>query len=108
VTEREARGRRSPGVRGRAGAWPAVTYVSYRIPVQALPDGVPAAVGAAVLATALEAVTEQNAVAEDVWSYPDHPLSSLRVAGAPCWNLSGLLTVVFVTAMLPTLAGWFA
>lgn len=85
------------------GAWPAVVYVTYRLALLALPEGVPAAAGAAVLATALDAVTEPRALAEGVWTFPEHPLSSPRLAGAPWWNVAGWLVVVFATAMLPSL-----
>lgn len=84
------------------GAWPAVTYVAYSVALLALPGGVPAAAGAAVIALALDAATEPNAVAGGVWTYPEHPISSPRVAGVPWWNFVAWLVLVFVTAMLPT------
>lgn len=87
------------------GAWPAIVYVTYRVALLALPEGVTAAVGAAALATALDGLTEPNATAEGVWSFPEHPLSSVRLAGIPAWNFLGWFVVVFVTALLPTVAG---
>lgn len=84
------------------GAWPAVTYVAYRISLLALPAGVPAAAGAAIVATAVDAATERNAVEAGVWTFPEHSLSSPRIAGVPWWNFVGWLVVAFVTAMLPT------
>lgn len=85
------------------GAWPAVVYLTYRVALLTLPEGAAAAAGAAVLATVLDAATEPNALAEGVWAYPEHPLSSPRLGGAPWWNFAGWLAIVFVVAMLPAL-----
>lgn len=84
-------------------AWPAIVYVSYRVALVVLPPGAPAAAGAAVLATAIDVPTELDAVAAGVWRYPEHRLSGVRVGGIPLWNFAAWLTVVFATAMLPSL-----
>lgn len=84
-------------------AWPAVVYLALRVAGLALPAGVAAAAGAAVLATALDLPTERQAVEAGVWRYPEHPLSEPRLAGAPWWNYAGWLGIVFATAMLPRL-----
>jgi len=83
------------------GAWPAVVYLSYRVALLGLAPGVPAAAGAAVLATALDVATEVDAVEAGVWTYPEHPLSAVRLRGIPLWNFAAWLAVVFGTAMLP-------
>lgn len=83
-------------------AWPAIVYVTYRIALLGLDPGVPAAAGAAVLATVLDAFTELDAIGEGVWTYPEHPLSSLRFAGVPWWNFVAWFIIVFVTALLPS------
>lgn len=84
------------------GAWPAIVYVTYRFALLAQPAGVQAAAGAALLATLIDAFTEVDALAVGVWSYPEHPLSRLRFAGVPWWNVAAWLAIVFVTAMAPT------
>ena len=85
------------------GAWPGIVYLAYRVALLGLSPGVEAAAGAAVLATALDALTEVDAVEEGVWTYPEHPLSTVRWRGVPLWNVAAWLVVVFATAMLPTL-----
>jgi hypothetical protein len=85
------------------GAWPAIVYLTYRVALVALPAGAQAAAAAAVLATAMDALTEADAVAAGVWTYPEHPLSTVRWRGVPLWNFAAWLGVVFLTAMLPTL-----
>lgn len=87
-----------------AAVWPAVVYVWYRIALLAVDPGLPGAVLTAVLATAWDAVTDPPQVG-DLWSYPPSPLSEPRFRGVPWWNFAGWLLIVFVTAMLPTLAG---
>lgn len=86
-------------------AWPATVYVWYRVALLALPAGVEAAALGAVLATASDAVMEPGAVAEGVWTYPEHPLSSPRLRGVPWWNAAAWLAIGFSTAMAPT---WLA
>jgi len=86
-------------------AWPATAYVFYRIALLALPAGVEAAAVAAVLGTLYDVVADPQGVHEGVWSYPEHPLSSLRFRGVPWWNFAGWLVLVFATAMLPTWVG---
>lgn len=85
------------------GAWPAIVYLAYRVALLALPAGPQTAAAAAVLATGLDALTEADAVGAGVWTYPEHPLSTVRWRGVPLWNFAGWLGVVFLTAMLPTL-----
>lgn len=87
------------------GAWPATVYVTYRVALLGLPEGITAAAGAAVLATTLDALAEPVAVDLGVWSYPEHPLSSIRYSGVPVWNAVAWLVIVFVTALLPTMVG---
>jgi putative membrane protein len=84
--------------------WPAVVYVWYRIALVAVDPGISGAVLAAALATAWDAVTDPPQVG-DRWSYPPSALSEPRFRGVPWWNFAGWLLIVFVTAMLPTLAG---
>lgn len=86
-------------------AWPATTYVFYRIALLALPAGVEAAAVAAVLGTAYDVVADPQGVREGVWSYPEHRFSSPRLRGVPWWNFAGWLVLVFATAMLPTWVG---
>jgi len=86
-------------------AWPSVVYLAYRVALLVVPAGVEAAAVAAVLATALDVVTDPNGVREGVWEYPDTALSEPRFRGVPWWNFAAWLLVVFVTALLPTLAG---
>jgi len=87
------------------GAWPATVYLAYRVALLGLSPGVPAAAGAAAIATAIDLPLEVRAVEAGVWSYPEHPLSAVRIRGVPLWNAVGWLVIVFVTAMLPTLLG---
>jgi uncharacterized membrane protein len=86
-------------------AWPAVVYVAYRVARLVAPAGVPAAALAAVLATAVDAVTDPRMVAEGAWAYPDTRVSDPRFRGVPWWNFVAWLGIVFGTALLPTLVG---
>ncbi len=84
--------------------WPGVVYGSYRLALVIVDAGVPAAALAAVVATLWDLLTDPNGV-DALWSYPLASLSEPRFRGVPWWNFVGWLLVVFVTAMLPTLAG---
>lgn len=85
--------------------WPAVVYVALRIALLALPPGPTAAAGAAVVATAGDAVADPRGVADGAWSYPDRPLSRPRYRGVPWWNFAGWLAVAFAVAMTPAVLG---
>lgn len=84
--------------------WPAVVYVWYRVALLVAEPGVPAASLAAVLATTWDFVVDPRGVG-DLWSYPTATVSQPRFRGVPWWNFAGWLLIVFLTAMLPTLAG---
>jgi uncharacterized membrane protein len=85
-------------------AWPAVVYASFRLALL-VADGLAAAAVAAVVATALDLVTDPNGVREGVWSYPDHPLSEPRYRDVPWWNFAAWLVITFLTAALPSVVG---
>lgn len=84
--------------------WPSVVYLWYRIGLLVVEPGVPGAALAAVLATSWDVLTDPRGV-DDLWSYRSSSVSDPRFRGVPWWNFAGWLLVVFVTAMLPTLAG---
>lgn len=86
-------------------AWPAIAYLAYRVALLVAPAGVRAAAVAAVLATAADVLTDPNGVSDGVWRYPDAAISEPRYRGVPWWNFVAWLVVVFVTGMLPSLAG---
>ena len=86
-------------------AWPSVVYLVYRVALLVAPDGVPAAALTAVLATATDVVTDPNGVSDGVWEYPESRVSRPRYRGVPWWNFLAWLVIVFVTAMLPSIAG---
>lgn len=85
-------------------AWPAVVYASLRVALLVAPAGPPAAALAAVLATAADVVTDPDGVERGVWRYPEAAVSTPRYRGVPWWNFVGWLLIVFVTALLPTVA----
>lgn len=85
--------------------WPAVVYAFYRVALLVAPGELHAAAVAAVLATALDVLTDPNGVREGVWRYPEHPLSEPRFRGVPWWNFAGWLVVVFLTAMVAVMVG---
>lgn len=85
-------------------AWPAVVYASLRVALLVAPSGAPAAALAAVVATAADVVTDPDGVERGVWRYPDAPVSTPRYRGVPWWNFAGWLLIVFVTALVPTVA----
>ena len=85
-------------------AWPSVVYICYRVALLVVAGGVRAAAVAAVLATALDVLTDPNGVREGVWRYPEHPVSEPRFRGVPWWNFAAWLVVVFLTALLPAVA----
>jgi len=85
-------------------AWPAIVYASLRIALLVAPPGAAAAALAAVLATAADVVTDPDGVEHGVWRYPEAPVSTPRYRGVPWWNFAGWLLIVFVTALLPTVA----
>lgn len=85
-------------------AWPAVVYLSLRVALLVAAPGVAAAALAAVVATATDVVTDPHGVESGVWRYPDAPVSTPRYRGVPWWNFAGWLAVVFLTALLPTVA----
>lgn len=83
-------------------AWPSIVYLCYRLALLAVPAGVQAAALAAVIATALDVLTDPNGVSEGVWEYPESPISRPRFRDVPLWNFLGWLAIVFAAAMLPT------
>ena len=85
--------------------WPAVVYLFYRLALLVLPDPVPAAALAAVLATLSDVATDPRGVRDGLWRYPPSRLSKPRFYGVPWWNFVGWLAIVFVTALLPELVG---
>jgi putative membrane protein len=85
--------------------WPAVVYATYRLALLAVPAGIPAATLAAVLATALDVLTDPNGVREGVWRYPEHPLSTPRFRGVPWWNFMAWFLLVFLTALVAAVEG---
>lgn len=86
-------------------AWPAVVYLAYRVALLAVPGGARAAALAAVVATAADVLMDPNGVRDGVWEYPESRVSDPRFRGVPWWNFLAWLVIVFVTAMLPSLAG---
>lgn len=82
--------------------WPGVIYLSLRTALLFIPPGVGAAVTAAVIATAVDVVTDPVGVGEEVWRYPEHRLSELRFNGVPWWNFVGWFVIAFTTTW-PTL-----
>ena len=84
--------------------WPSVVYLAYRLALLVAPADVRAAAVAAVLATAADVLTDPNGVSEGVWHYPESRISDPRFRGIPWWNFVAWLVIVFVTAMLPSLA----
>lgn len=86
-------------------AWPSIVYLTYRVALFVAPSGVQAAVLAAVLATVVDVLTDPNGVDDGVWRYPESALSEPRYRGVPWWNFVAWLVIVFLTAMLPSVAG---
>lgn len=86
-------------------AWPAITYATYRVAGLVVPAGLTAATLAALLATAFDVLIDPALTAAGRWTYPDAVVSEPRFRGVPWWNFAGWLTITFVTAMLPVLAG---
>lgn len=84
-------------------AWPAVVYLAVRAASLAVDGPVAVAGVAAVLATLADAAVEPGAVRDGAWEYAE-TIPGPRVRGVPWWNAAGWLGVVFVTALLPTLA----
>lgn len=85
-------------------AWPSVVYLVYRVVSLVVPGGVTAAALTAVLATAADVALDPAGVRDGVWSYPEWRFSEPRYRGVPWWNFVAWLVIVFLTAMLPTLA----
>ncbi|MFC7019364.1 MULTISPECIES: carotenoid biosynthesis protein [Haloarcula] len=85
--------------------WPAVVYLFYRLALLAIPQVVPAAALAAVLATLSDVATDPIGVRDGLWRYPPSRVSRPRFHGVPWWNFAGWLAIVFVTALLPALVG---
>jgi len=85
-------------------AWPAIVYASLRGALLVAPSGPPAAALAAVLATATDVLTDPDGVERGVWRYPEATVSTPRYRGVPWWNFVGWLLLVFVSALLPTVA----
>ncbi|MFB6218400.1 MAG: carotenoid biosynthesis protein [Halobacteriaceae archaeon] len=85
--------------------WPAIVYLCYRLALLAAPAGVRAAALAAGIGAVVDLFTDPNGVREGVWRYPEHPLSAPRLWGVPWWNFLAWFVLVFVTALLPAVAG---
>lgn len=85
-------------------AWPSVVYLAYRVALLVAPAGVEAAAVAAVIATLTDVFTDPNGVREGVWHYPESSFSRPRFRGVPWWNFLAWLVIVFLTALLPSVA----
>lgn len=86
-------------------AWPATAYVFYRTAALLISGGLPAALLAAVAATLFDGVTDHIGVERGFWDYPPSSVPGPRIRGVPWWNFLAWFGLVFLTAMLPIIAG---
>lgn len=85
-------------------AWPAIIYLTHRVALLVTAAPLPAAALTAVIATVADALTEPIMIDKGAWEYPERPISRPRLYGVPWWNFVAWLGIVFVTALLPTVA----
>lgn len=85
-------------------AWPAIIYIAHRLALLVTPAAIPAAGLTAVIATVADALAEPRMIDRGAWEYPETAISQPRLRGVPWWNFVGWLGIVFVTALLPTVA----
>lgn len=78
--------------------WTGVVYVCFRVALLAT-NGWTAVALAAVLATALDVLTDPRGVADGHWTYTDD-LPGPRHRGVPWWNYAGWVVVSSATAAL--------
>lgn len=78
--------------------WTGVVYVAFRLALVPL-DGWPAVVGAAVIATVYDLLTDHYGVAAGYWSYTGGPPGP-RVRSVPWWNFLGWVVISSVTAAI--------
>ncbi|WP_232688317.1 carotenoid biosynthesis protein [Halobacterium zhouii] len=78
--------------------WTGVVYVSFRVALLVTPGWAAVAL-AAVLATALDVLSDPRGVAEGHWTYTDD-LPGPRHRDVPWWNYAGWLAVSASTAAL--------
>ncbi len=78
--------------------WTGTVYIAYRVALLWF-DGWTAVLGAAMLATAYDVLSDHRGVAEGFWSYTDD-LPGPRFRGVPWWNFLGWVIITGLTTAL--------